>query len=300
MLITLFCSKHSPPTAFIPANSQMVMQSPSSNSKNPLMRPAFNMKSPKCQAPSQFSPALMQCLPFCKLYNSFFAPSRLSSPPFPPGLRLLSPRKCPEVNQNTGSDALAGTKRRLDEDMGLLNTETMPSSTADQNITSGLADARQHQQHRSATGKIESAPKRTIREVGAQSRKEHTSAFDLVDDALHISSDDEFEISALTWQFSGKKLNVMVLFSMVGRTYATMLRDVQHWSVYYNQSFDIAIVSTIFNVCEKKHLWLKAAVIHQLCLVCSEVRLLQALPSKRTKQVVPEARSHLKWPGKKK
>jgi hypothetical protein len=82
--------------------------------------------------------------------------------------------------------------------MGLLNTETMPSSTADQNITSGLADARQHQQHRSATGKIESAPKRTIREVGAQSRKEHTSAFDLVDDALHISSDDEFEISALT------------------------------------------------------------------------------------------------------
>lgn len=115
-------------------------------------------------------------------------------------LRLLSPRKCPRVDHDTGSDALAGTKRSLHEDMRLLKTATMPSSIGDQNFSRGLAAAMQQQQNGSATGQIESTPKRNTRAVGAQPKqeKEHTSAFDLVDDALHISSDDEFEISTLT------------------------------------------------------------------------------------------------------
>jgi hypothetical protein len=108
--------------------------------------------------------------------------------------RLLSPRKVHAVGHNTGVVDSAGTKRRLDEDMKSCTT----SSTADQYFTHGIAAQQQQLQFCSAPAEFESMPKRTEREVGVHSQRDHTSAFDLVDDALHISSDDEFEFPAAT------------------------------------------------------------------------------------------------------
>jgi hypothetical protein len=138
------------------------------------------------------------CLPFNSQTSSFQLSNLLHLTPSPVTTtsvhRLLSPRKVHAVGHNTGVVDSAGTKRRLDEDLNSCAT----SSTADQYFTNGIAGQQQQLQFCSTPAEFESMPKRVEREVGVQSLKGHKSAFDLVDDALHISSDDEFEFPAST------------------------------------------------------------------------------------------------------
>ncbi len=53
------------------------------------------------------------------------------------------------------------------------------------------------QQQSLASDEFESRMKRAKREEDVGARDTHSSAFDLVDDALHISSEDDFEIPVL-------------------------------------------------------------------------------------------------------
>jgi hypothetical protein len=115
---------------------------------------------------------------------------------------MLSPRKSEGLHQEAGSQVLAGMKRRLDAEMQLHEKASTSSSVADQIIARSLADPlplqqqgqeQQKQQHSTVTRDLEFIPKCAGGVVGARLEHELTSAFDLVDDALHISSDDEFE-----------------------------------------------------------------------------------------------------------
>jgi hypothetical protein len=108
----------------------------------------------------------------------------------PTARRLLSTR-----------DGLAtsnGTKRRLDDELQILKTASISSLTAVENIAQDSAETVLQQHHQiSASEEFESMLKRAKKDPENVSQKAHSSAFDLVDDALHISSDDEFEIPAL-------------------------------------------------------------------------------------------------------
>ena len=72
---------------------------------------------------------------------------------------------------------------------------------ADQVISHGDMEACHEtllpQQQNLASDEFESRMKRAKREADAGARDTHSSAFDLVDDALHISSEDDFEIPVL-------------------------------------------------------------------------------------------------------
>lgn len=107
--------------------------------------------------------------------------------------RLLSPRD--------GLGASDGTKRRLDDEMQMLKTDSISSLIASQNVVHDVVETVLQQNHQiSSSEEFESMLKRAKRDTENVSKKKHSSAFDLVDDALHISSDDEFEIPALPSQ----------------------------------------------------------------------------------------------------
>ena len=161
--------------------------------------------------------------PFPPLPSSFFAPApSILLSPFPsflPVRRMLSPRKSEGLHQEAGSQVLAGMKRRLDAEMQLHEKASTSSSVANQIIARSLADPlplqqqeqeQQKQQHSTVTRDLEFIPKCAGGVVGARLEHELTSAFDLVDDALHISSDDEFEFQLGLDKFSenlGSSLN---------------------------------------------------------------------------------------------
>jgi hypothetical protein len=91
-----------------------------------------------------------------------------------------------------------GIKRRLDDELQILKTASISSSTAVKNIAQDAAETVLQQHHQiSASEEFESMLKRAKKDPENVLQKPHSSAFDLVDDALHISSDDEFEIPAL-------------------------------------------------------------------------------------------------------
>jgi hypothetical protein len=106
---------------------------------------------------------------------------------------LLSPRD--------GLGTSDGTKRRLDDEMQMLKTDSISSLIASQNVVHDVVETVLQQNHQiSSSEEFESMLKRAKRDTENVSKKKHSSAFDLVDDALHISSDDEFEIPALPSQ----------------------------------------------------------------------------------------------------
>ncbi len=111
--------------------------------------------------------------------------------------RLLSPRgEAVHRDFELGATASSGTKRHLVEEMQLQKATSGTSSSTDQVSKYEVADCSRQKQpshgQSRACEEVGSKMKRAKRDLAADSITGHCSAFDLVDDALHISSDDEF------------------------------------------------------------------------------------------------------------
>lgn len=108
--------------------------------------------------------------------------------------RLLSPHGNTRLGHDSESGVSAGTKRRLHEE--LQQTTSALSSLTYATLPLEIAEASQQQQRSQnqsfASEEMESKKKRAKVDTTAGSRNRHSSAFDLVDDSLHISSEDEF------------------------------------------------------------------------------------------------------------
>ena len=102
---------------------------------------------------------------------------------------MLSPRD--------GLGTSDGTKRRLDDEMQMLKTDSISSLIASQNVVHDVVETVLQQNHQiSSSEEFESMLKRAKRDTENVSKKKHSSSFDLVDDALHIASDDDATPSA--------------------------------------------------------------------------------------------------------
>ena len=111
---------------------------------------------------------------------------------------MLSPRQVAASDRDATAGPSGGVKRRLDEELHLHQTITS-SLKSRQVATRNVAGCdRQQQQLSSVFGDVNRTIKRIKGSSGAEVRRVHSSAFDLVDDALHISSDDECEMPSLS------------------------------------------------------------------------------------------------------
>ncbi len=110
---------------------------------------------------------------------------------------MLSPRGNSRPDQDSEVGASFGTKRRLDSELQQRETISVASSIANQVFTHEFTKDGQHthaSQHQNFVSETFESKMKRVKNDGAAAGfgNKHSSAFDLVDDALHISSDDEF------------------------------------------------------------------------------------------------------------